>query len=89
MFHTWTMVAESLVMKSFSRWLITILFMPFGPSDVRTTVESCFAASMFLKVASSRPERCFAPSLSMPCMPKPPPLWRERQNRQRMRVRGF
>mmetsp|Transcript_1793 Transcript_1793/g.2844 ORF Transcript_1793/g.2844 Transcript_1793/m.2844 type:complete len:525 (-) Transcript_1793:38-1612(-) len=69
-----TIVAESFVMNSFSRWLITILFMPLGPSEVRTHELSCLAASMFLKVASSRPERCLEPSLSMPCMPKPPPV---------------
>ena len=55
---------------------MTILFMPFGPSEVRTVLASCFAASIFLKVASSRPERCFEPSLSMPCIPKEPPCAR-------------
>ena len=64
-----TMVAESFVMNSFSRWLITILFIPFGPRDVRTQLLSCLAASMFLYVASSRPDMCLAPSLSMPCIP--------------------
>mmetsp|Transcript_17429 Transcript_17429/g.44620 ORF Transcript_17429/g.44620 Transcript_17429/m.44620 type:complete len:266 (+) Transcript_17429:1067-1864(+) len=43
-----TIVAESLVMNSFSRWLITILFMPFGPSDVRTIWPRFLAASIFL-----------------------------------------
>mmetsp|Transcript_10681 Transcript_10681/g.26558 ORF Transcript_10681/g.26558 Transcript_10681/m.26558 type:complete len:531 (-) Transcript_10681:19-1611(-) len=69
-----TMVAESFVMNNFSRWLITILFIPLGPSEVRTVLASCFAASMFFSVASSRPERCFAPSFSMPCMPNDPPV---------------
>eukprot|EP00967_Tisochrysis_lutea_P140101 scaffold255490_cov33-Tisochrysis_lutea.AAC.3 len=31
---------------------------------------------MFLKVASSRPDRCFDPSLSIPCVPKAPPCER-------------
>eukprot|EP00966_Prymnesium_polylepis_P217331 5029994-Prymnesium_polylepis.1 len=47
--------------------------MPFGPRLVRTVLASCLAASMFLKVASSSPLRCFEPSLSIPCMPKLPP----------------
>lgn len=69
-----TMVAASFVTKSFSRWLMTILFIPLGPREVRTHEESCFAASMFLKVASSSPLRCLVPSLSMPCTPKEPPV---------------
>ena len=68
------MVAASFVTKSFSRWLMTILFIPLGPREVRTHEESCFAASMFLKVASSSPLRCLVPSLSMPCTPKEPPV---------------
>jgi hypothetical protein len=42
---------------------------PFGPREVRVIVESCLQASMFLRTASSRPERCLWPSLSIVCIP--------------------
>lgn len=45
---------------------------PFGPSDVRTVVARFLQASMFLRVASSTPEKCFEPSLSMLLIPIPP-----------------
>lgn len=48
---------------------MTILFMPLGPREVRVMAESCLQASMFLTTASSRPERCLCPSLSIACMP--------------------
>mmetsp|Transcript_2621 Transcript_2621/g.4143 ORF Transcript_2621/g.4143 Transcript_2621/m.4143 type:complete len:322 (-) Transcript_2621:27-992(-) len=64
-----TITAASLVTKSLSRWLITILFMPLGPRDVRVILESCLHASTFLITASSRPDRCVCPSLSMDWSP--------------------
>jgi hypothetical protein len=39
------MVAASLVTKSFSKWLITILFIPFGPYAVATVSENSLQAS--------------------------------------------
>mmetsp|Transcript_182431 Transcript_182431/g.444034 ORF Transcript_182431/g.444034 Transcript_182431/m.444034 type:complete len:380 (-) Transcript_182431:88-1227(-) len=60
-----TMTAASEVTKSLSRWLITILFMPLGPREVRVIFESCLHASTFLITASSRPDMCLCPSLSM------------------------
>lgn len=40
-----------------------------GPSEVRVIVESCLQASIFFRTASSRPERCLCPSLSIDCIP--------------------
>lgn len=42
---------------------------PLGPSEVRVMVDNCLQASMFFRTASSSPERCLCPSLSMPCIP--------------------
>ena len=40
---------------------------PLGPMDVRVILDSCLQASMFLTTASSRPDKCRWPSLSMAC----------------------
>mmetsp|Transcript_52936 Transcript_52936/g.63739 ORF Transcript_52936/g.63739 Transcript_52936/m.63739 type:complete len:226 (+) Transcript_52936:1151-1828(+) len=45
-------VAQSFVTIIFSRWFTTSLFMPLGPRDVATIVESCRDAVMLRKVAS-------------------------------------
>ena len=50
-----TTVAASLVIKTFSRWLITNLLMPLGPSDVRVISARAPHASMFLMTASTPP----------------------------------
>ena len=41
-----TIVRASLVTKSLSKWLITILFIPLGPIEVRTITASCLHASI-------------------------------------------
>lgn len=66
------MVAASLVTKILFRWLMTILFMPLGPMEVRVMVESFLHASMFFKTASSMPEKCFEPSLRRSVSDTPP-----------------
>ena len=48
-------VAASFVTNNFSRWLITILFIPFGPHAVRVVWASSLQACMFLYTASSNP----------------------------------
>lgn len=52
------MVAASLVTKSFSIWLIIILFMPFGPYALRTVSANFLQASILRYTASSSPEKC-------------------------------
>ncbi len=47
--------------NSFPRWLITIFFFPFGPSEVRTTVASFLHASMLRSTAASKPLMCVVP----------------------------
>ncbi len=42
---------------------------PFGPMDDLVIWESCLQASIFLYTASSRPEKCLCPSLSMAASP--------------------
>mmetsp|Transcript_26422 Transcript_26422/g.47010 ORF Transcript_26422/g.47010 Transcript_26422/m.47010 type:complete len:243 (+) Transcript_26422:1007-1735(+) len=58
-------VEVSLVTKRRSRWLITILFMPLGPSEVRVICANCLHASRFFTTASSTPERCLCPSFNI------------------------
>jgi len=67
---SWTMVAASLVTNNFSRWLMTSLFMPLGPMEVRVMAASCRHASMLRMIASSRPLYCLYPSFSR--LVKPP-----------------
>jgi hypothetical protein len=43
---------------------MTILFIPFGPNDVRVILDNCLHASMFRITASSSPLRCLCPSYS-------------------------
>ena len=57
-----TITAASLVTNKRSKWLMTILFMPFGPRDVRVIFDNCLHASMFRITASSSPLRCLCPS---------------------------
>mmetsp|Transcript_4789 Transcript_4789/g.17394 ORF Transcript_4789/g.17394 Transcript_4789/m.17394 type:complete len:249 (+) Transcript_4789:908-1654(+) len=52
-------VAASDVTNSFSRWLITSLFMPFGPRLVRVMSARSLHAATFLRMASSSPEKCW------------------------------
>lgn len=51
-------VAASLVTKSFSMWLIIILFIPLGPYAVRTVSANCLQAVILRNTASSKPEKC-------------------------------
>mmetsp|Transcript_12327 Transcript_12327/g.45942 ORF Transcript_12327/g.45942 Transcript_12327/m.45942 type:complete len:521 (+) Transcript_12327:160-1722(+) len=64
-----TITAASEVTKRRSRWFMTILFMPLGPRDVLVILLSCLHASTFLITASSRPDMCLWPSLSMDWSP--------------------
>ena len=48
-------VAASEVTKILSKWLMTIFFIPFGPSDVFVMLEMSLQAWMFFKMASSTP----------------------------------
>jgi hypothetical protein len=67
-----TIVAASLVTNCFPRWLITILFIPLGPIEVRVISDSFLQASMFLSTASSTPEKCLAPSFNKSVIDTPP-----------------
>ena len=73
---SFTIVAASFVRNSLPKWFLTILFMPFGPMEVRVMVESFLHASMFFITASSTPEKCLCPSLSKSVRPTPPEPWR-------------
>jgi hypothetical protein len=42
---------------------------PLGPREVRVMVDNCLQASMFLRTASSRPDKCLCPSFSIDCIP--------------------
>jgi len=57
------MVLVSLVTKCLPKWLTISLFMPYGPSELLVIFAKFLHASMFLKRASSTPEKCFPPSL--------------------------
>mmetsp|Transcript_15851 Transcript_15851/g.35086 ORF Transcript_15851/g.35086 Transcript_15851/m.35086 type:complete len:257 (-) Transcript_15851:52-822(-) len=67
--NSFMMVAQSLVTNIFSRWLMSNLFIPLGPRDVRTMAAMALPAWMLRMTAPCVPSKFFWPSLSMPCRP--------------------
>lgn len=47
-----------------NRWEV-----PLGPREVRVIADNCLQASMFLRTASSRPDKCLCPSFNIDCIP--------------------
>jgi hypothetical protein len=59
----------SFIKKKESYFLDREIEVPLGPREVRVMVDNCLQASMFLRTASSRPDKCLCPSFNIDCIP--------------------